>query len=303
MKVLKGLALGLVSFLLFIALPFLMLALTINSTALNPQFMIAEAKKLDIASVAKEILADQLPSDYRDYLPAMDNTIDEVKPWINQQTNYVINAAYDYLLGKTESFSLTIATDPIKPSLVNNMTKAYLQSPPPEYRQLSAVEQQRYVAEFRQEYMDSIPPTVEVNQNIIGAGGMDALRQAREIIGYIRTAYFGLIGFCVLLILLIILILRQVKGATRSIGIIFLITGAYTVASFFVGRLVIPGAIPMNDLPSHISVWLPGFINDLLTPYEIISLSLLIVGIILFVFSFFYRSRKEELVNTPTPAI
>ncbi len=56
MKVLKGMALGLVGFFLFVALIILGLAFTVNSTILNPQFVLNEVEKLDVTAVAQQIV-------------------------------------------------------------------------------------------------------------------------------------------------------------------------------------------------------------------------------------------------------
>jgi hypothetical protein len=56
MNLLKGLALGLLSFLLFLSLYVFGLALTLNYTLLNPDFAISEVDRLDIPLLAEEFL-------------------------------------------------------------------------------------------------------------------------------------------------------------------------------------------------------------------------------------------------------
>ena len=63
MNVLKGLALGLLGFLLFVSLSTLGLAITLNQTILNPDFVVAEMDKLDASSLIKDMI--QLPSPIR----------------------------------------------------------------------------------------------------------------------------------------------------------------------------------------------------------------------------------------------
>ena len=60
----------------------------------------------------------------------------------------------------------------------------------------------------------------------------EPLEQAREYVGWFQLGYKILIGFMVLLIAGIILIHRQVKGATRGLGITFLIYGAIIYTDF-----------------------------------------------------------------------
>jgi len=63
MKVLKGLALSLLSFLLFLSLSIFGLALTLNLTILNPDFTVSELDRLDIPSLTKDLLSQQIPQD------------------------------------------------------------------------------------------------------------------------------------------------------------------------------------------------------------------------------------------------
>ena len=302
MRVLEDIGLGLVSFLLFIALLLLVLAFTLNLTVLNPQFMGTAIGKLDVPSLAKGIAAERLPPEDSAYLPAINDTIEEVKPWINQQTAYLVSGTYDYLLGKTNTFNLAISTDPLRSSLVNNMIQAFMKSPPPEYLQLSAADQKRYAAQLQQEYADSIPATVVVDQYFIGRDAMQALQQVKAIFGYIHTAYFGLIGLCVVLILLTILILRQAKGVTRSLGIVLLISGAISLLASFLLNKALLSAIPLQELPGSVRSWLPVFISDLMNPYKILSLATLIIGIILLVLSLVVIHHRSAPSSPPAPA-
>jgi len=302
MRVLEDIGLGLVSFLLFIALLLLVLAFTLNLTVLNPQFMGTAIGKLDVPSLAKGIAAERLPPEDSAYLPAINDTIEEVKPWINQQTAYLVSGTYDYLLGKTTTFNLAISTGPLKSSLVNNMIQAFMKSPPPEYLQLSAADQKRYAAQLQQEYADSIPATVVVDQYFIGRDAMQALQQVKAIFGYIHTAYFGLIGLCVVLILLTILILRQAKGVSRSLGIVLLISGAISLLASFLLNKALLSAIPLQELPGSVRSWLPVFISDLMNPYKILSLATLIIGIILLVLSLVVIHHRSAPSSSPAPA-
>lgn len=100
MNILKGMALGFVGLLLFILLPSLALATNINSTLLNPQFMVNEAKDLDINSIVREYIAEQLPPESERYLPALEETLVQIRPWIDEQVHDTIYGGYDYLWGK-----------------------------------------------------------------------------------------------------------------------------------------------------------------------------------------------------------
>jgi len=80
MKVLKGLALSLLSFLLFLSLSIFGLALTLNLTILNPDFTVSELDRLDIPSLTKDLLSQQIPQDVPYIAEVVDNTIADLEP-------------------------------------------------------------------------------------------------------------------------------------------------------------------------------------------------------------------------------
>jgi len=132
MKVLKVLALSLLSFLLFLSLSIFGLVLTLNHTIFNPDFAISELDKLDISSLLKDWLSQQIPQDVPYIAEVVDNTIADLEPWIRDQTHNAIYSNYDYLLGKSQSLNLVIPLEPVKDSLKSNLREVVLRSPPPE---------------------------------------------------------------------------------------------------------------------------------------------------------------------------
>ena len=63
MKVLKGFALSLLSFLLFLSLSIFGLLLMLQLTILNPDFIVSEVNKLDISSLTTELVDQQIRQD------------------------------------------------------------------------------------------------------------------------------------------------------------------------------------------------------------------------------------------------
>ena len=287
MQVLKGVGLGLIGFVLFVALLVLGLTFTIYNTALNPQFAANEVDKIDIPGSVHEVLANFLPDQDKAYLSGIDQTLVETMPWIYQQINYVIYGSYDYLLGKTDSFSLSFTTQPLQQSLVRNLTRVFLQSPPAEYSQLSSIEKDRYITQFQQQITSSIPSNVEINRDLLGVDVMNSLLQVRNIFAYIRTGYFVLIALTLILILLIALLLRDAKGILRSLGIIFIVVGVLSSAIVFGLKYFVPGVLPLSNLPHGLQTWIPVVFNDLISPWEIFSISFFIGGLVLLISSFF----------------
>ena len=130
---------------------------------------------------------------------------------------------------------------------------------------------------------DSIPPEV-----------MEQIIIARQYIGYFQTGYYLLIVFMVLLAAGIVLINRNVRDATRVLGIVLLVYGVLELAAFFYARNLVPPSLPLHDLPASLQPWVLGVYGDLLAPLQILGLVVLVAGAVLLVVSFVYRPRRAE---------
>lgn len=243
MKFLKGLALSLLGILLFLSLTVFGLVLTVNQTILNPDFVTSQVNKLDIPSLAEGFLSaqlteqiptEQVPQGEALMAEVIGDTLADLEPWMKEQLNTAIYSGYDYLTGESQSLSLVISTEQLKETLRDNMKSAFLQSLPPELAAAPPAMIDEYFNQFYQEFSEQIPPTINISEGVITPEVMSTLEQVREYIGYFQIAYKALIAFIIVLIAGIILIHRQVRGATRQIGITFLTYGIPGYAGIFV---------------------------------------------------------------------
>jgi len=294
MKLLKGLALTLLSLLLFLSLSIFGLALTLNNTILNPDFVVSELDRLDISSLAKEFISEQIPPEEELMAEVLDDTIADLEPWIREQVSDSVYSSYDYLIGRSQSLSLVISLEPLRDSLKSNLREAVLRSPPPELAGVPPAEVERYFNEFYQQISEQIPPTFEFDESSLSPEVLAQLEQVRQAIGYFQLGYKALIGFILLLILGIILINRQVKGATRGIGITFLSCGVPWFAGILVAKYLAGTQIAQLDIPSQLQGWLPQLVDDFLAPLEIFSIGLLVGGVGLIIVSFLYKPRQPS---------
>ncbi len=292
MKFLKGLALTLLSLLLFLSLSIFGLALTLNHTILNPDFIISGLNKLDISSLTKDLLSQQIPQDEPYIAEVVDTTIAYLEPGIRDQTHASIYSSYDYLLGRSQSLSLVISLEPLRDSLKSNLREAILRSPPPELAGVPPAIIELYINEAYQHIDQLIPPRFEFNESSLSPEVLVQLEQARQAIDYLQLGYKVLIGFILLLIVGIILINRQVRSSTRELGIIFLSYGAFEYLGIFVVKSLAGTQLPQLNIPPPLQVWLPQLLDVLLAPLEIFSLGLLIAGIALIIVSFVYKPRQ-----------
>jgi len=292
MKVLKGLAFSLLSLLLFLSLSIFGLVLTLNYTILNPDFVICEVNKLDIPSLARDLLSQQIPQDEPYIADVVDNTLIDLEPWIRDQIGNSVYSSYDYFLGKSQSVGLEISLEPLRDSLKDNLREAILRSPPPELDGAPPAAVELYISEAYRDIDEMIPPSFQFNESSLDTEVLAQLEQARQYIGYVQLAYKALIGFILLLILGIILMNREVRSATRKLGIVFTTYGALEYAGIFVFKNLTRTQLPQLDIPLPLQAWLPQLFNDFLVPLEIFSLSLLVSGVALIIVSFLYKPRQ-----------
>ena len=296
MKFLKAFGLAILGLLLFLSLSVFGLVLTINQTFLNPEFVVSQVDRLDIASLAGEMLSEQVPPEVEQFMGEMvaevvDDTIADLEPWMKQQVSTGIYSFYDYLEGRSQSLSLVISLEPVKESLRDNLREAVLESPPPELAGFSPDLIESYLDTFYQQ----IPSTFELNEASLSPQVMAQLEQAKQFIGYSNIGYQALIGFILLLILLIIVINRQVRGSTRGLGTTFLSCGALSYIGVLVTKNIAGTQLTQLDMPVYLQAWIPQLLADTLAPLEIYSIGLVAVGVVLLVVSFVYKRGEPSL--------
>ena len=303
MNFLKALGATILTLLLFLSLGVFSLLFTLNNTLLNPDFIVTQVDRLDIASLAREVTEGQtggeLPPEMEFLEEAMYDTIAENEPWLKQQLSDAIYVSYDYLLGESETLTLKVSLEPLKENLRDKLWQLFQQnvpSLPPELATASPEMLEQYFDEFYQQFSEDIPSVIEVDEGSIPPEVMAQIIQARQYISYAQTAYYALIGLMVLLVLGIVLLHRSVKGATRELGITFLIYGVIEYAGVWATQKFLPTTLPLPDMPPSLQAWLTGFITDLVAPLQILGIGLMAGGAALIIVSIVYpRWRREEV--------
>ncbi len=287
------------------------LALTLSNTLLSSDFVVSLVDELDVASIAGEFISEQLTEGIPEEIEfivaeAIDDTLVDVEPWLKEQIGAAADPIVDYLLGESQSLSVVISTEPLVDSLKSNLWQALLESPPPELAGLPPGMIERQFDELFQEFSEGIPSTFEIDESLVGtdvpaniaealAEAEEALEQARDYVGYFQIGYWALIGFMVLLVAGIVLIHRQVRGATLGLGIIFLTYGVVEYGGVLAAKYFALPQLPLLEIPLPLQIWISQFINNFLSPLAMFSLSLLIGGVVLIVVSFVYKRRQALL--------
>ncbi|MFC1988184.1 hypothetical protein ACFLVH_06605, partial [Chloroflexota bacterium] len=236
---------------------------------------------------------------------AIDDTINELEPTLKAELIATANPMLDYLVGEWPSFSVAIPLEPLKQTLRANLYHDFVESPPPELAVMPPATREQYFNQLYQQFSQGFPSTFELDESLLGtevptqiAEGLStaeaALAEARQPISNIRLTYKLLIGFMLLLILGIVLISRQVKYITRSLGTTFLTYGVLEYAGIFAGKYFAGIQLARTSIPPSLQEWLPQFISDFMAPLEIFSLALLIGGIVLIIVSFVYKRGQSS---------
>jgi len=293
MNILKGLASGLLIFLLVLSLSIFGVAFLLNQTILNPGFVAAEINKLDVPLLAEELLSEQIPEgDFpEEFGDVLVNTITDLEPWIQQQVTDGIYSSYDYLSGSSQTLSVVIPLESVKESLKDNVEEVILQLLPPELAGASPAEIELFLNEIYSQIDDLLPATFEISESSLPPEVLATLEMAKQIISYFQTGYKFLIGFMLLLIAGIILIDRQVRGATRKLGIILLPEGVLMLVGVFVIKYLAGTQIAQFGIPPYLQEWLPQLVSDFVSPLLMLSIGLLVVGVALLTVSFVYKRQ------------
>ncbi|GAF82788.1 unnamed protein product, partial [marine sediment metagenome] len=234
----------------------------------------------------------------------------------------------DYLVGKSDSLNIEISLVPIPEDLEDTLKEILFESPPAALAWLPLSELEQYFDEHFGELTEMLP-VLELDETLLGteipaqiaevlaeaeeglrearqdiaealAEAEERLEEARQYVGYFQLGYKLLIGFVVLLVLGIVLLNREVKGATRKVGTIFLTCGVPWFAGILIGKYFAGKQLAQLDIPPYFQELLPRLANDFSAPLQGFSLGLLIVGVVLIVVSFVYPRWRQSQVEPPT---
>ena len=151
-----------------------------------------------------------------------------------------------------------------------------------------------YFDDYYDDIAEQVPSVITLTENDVPADVWDTFLTARKYIGYFQTAYYPLIAFMILLVAGIILINRNIKDSTRTLGISLFIYGVLEFAGVLVAKRYIPTTFTWFDMPASVQAWLPGLYNDILAPVQWFSLGVSLLGAALIATSFFFKSRFVE---------
>ena len=296
MNFLKGLALGLLSFLLLLSLSIFGVAFLLNQTILNPGFITSELDRLDVPLLAEELLSEQIPEEDfpEEFGAVLVNTITDLELWIQQQVSDGVYSSYDYLSGRSQILNVVIPLEPVKESLKDNLQQAFLESLPAELAGASPAQIELFLNGLYGQIDELLPATFEISESSLPPDVLSTVEMVKQIISYFQVGYKFLIGFMLLLIVGIILIDRQIRSTSRKLGTILLPEGILLLVGVFVAKYFAGTQIAQFDIPTYLQEWLPQLVSDFVAPLLMLSIGLLVVGVALLIFSFVYKRQTSS---------
>jgi len=291
------------------------LASTIRDNLLSSEVIASLVDELDIASLATEIISEQIPEDIPEDLEFLveqvDDIIADLEPTIKEELIAAADPILDYLVGKSQSVSMEISLGPMVEELEDILKEILLESPPTELAGLSLAKLEQYFDEYFGEMTEMIPSTIELDETIFSSEmptqiaealetAEEGLEHAGKYVGYFQLGYNILIGLILLLIAGIVLLNREVRGATRKVGTIFLTCGVPWFAGILIGKYFAGKQIAQLDISPYFQELLPRLANDFSAPLQWFSLGLLIGGVVLIAVSFVYPRWRQSHLEPPT---
>jgi hypothetical protein len=292
------------------------LANLLGLTLLSSDLIVAVIDAMDAPQLARIFLGEfeeeiaqefPLPEEAFPHLvDGIEELLTDLEPWIKEQVEYAAGPIADYLAGEVENFSVTISLEPLRDGLREMLLEVFLDFPPDELEGLPPEELEQAFDAFWAEFAEEMLPTpFQIDETVIGGDAHvqiasftstaeTVLSQARKYVGYVRLAYILSIVVSALLIAGIVLIYRNVKGSTRTLGIVFLASGLVVLAVALIGKHVGGEQMlrAMVAAPPQLQVWASQVLVDLLAPLQWLGIGFIAGGIVLLVVSFVYKPSQ-----------
>jgi hypothetical protein len=306
------------------------LAHILRSSIITSELVQYFLDEIDIGALSSksfgEELEEQLPEELRYLSEYLDEAVAEIEPLIKEEISRAYDPVLDYLFGERQGVGIEISLDSVVDSLEDSLRKAFLKSPPPEYAGLPAGELNRLFDQYFEELTSNIPSTIALDEALSESGlpeqiadalaqiedGFELAREsiaeaiadaesqlemAREYVRQFQMYYYILIAWLVFLILAIIGINHEVKGATRWLGIIFFIYGVIFAVGLFLGVNYLQSWISevafKEGFPMTIQNWILPLPAEFASPWQILSIGLAVAGVLLIVVSFVYPRLRQ----------
>jgi hypothetical protein len=295
MKFLKGLLIGLLSLILFGTVSALGFAFMLNQTFMDPNFIAGEVDKMDIAAIASSFI--QIPdsgNDVNTFIPTatmnsdITSSIKNAEPGLKSELRTALFNVYDYFLGRSYSLNISISLDSFKNNLKTSLKASLLKSPPSQingipYSSIPKATVETTFNSYFDEIARNIPSSLSLNSSAF---------DVKRGISYYQFWWLT-IPLILVLAVAIILLENNLRISLRNLGINLFIFGALGIAGDFLLKYFTGPSIVLPGLPAALQVWLGQFLDDVFAPLNTFSIAVAVIGVALFVSSFFIPKKEE----------
>ena len=279
----------------------------LKDTVLNKEFIASITSEPEVLTLARKSLRDELadliPAGQTQLLTYLDQAMPSLDPWLKQQISLVSGPVVDYLVGDSQRLSLSISLSEMKTILRAAVRTAFMRSPPSQLAGATPAQLEAVFSQYYEVFAAQIPANATVDPETLGlspttsmaeslSDAESGLATARTWIGRFRLYYLLLIVAILVFALGIVLIHREVKGATRDLGVVLLTYGFLEFTGILLGGYILSN-LDFSSTPAVLQAWLPGLYWDVFRPLVILSAVLAVVGLVMVIFSAVYRPRTS----------
>ena len=125
MGFLKGLAVSILSLILFLTLGIFSIAYMLHGTVLDSGFVLEQVDKIPISDIAGDVseafIGEQLSQEMPFVKDVALNVLEKQEPWIKKEIKAAVNTGYDYLMDETDELNIVIPLSELKENLKNSL--------------------------------------------------------------------------------------------------------------------------------------------------------------------------------------
>jgi len=287
------------------------LAQALGDSIFNAGFAISIINNTDLTPLLEQAIENLIAegglpagTSYDEYI---DDIAADIEPWAKEQAGIVIPPVLDYVLGNSDTFSVSVSLDELKQILKENLKQSFLASPPPKYQGLSQAELGQTFDALFEQYSGEIPSSYVFDEQLftsedgtsmtIDVSELEqGLRDSKKGIVIFNIAFIALIVLIILLIAGIILIYRDIKWSALNLGVVSFVFGAGLMVFYFSSQWMIRDFLAQQEIASNSAIrdWLTSMSDGTLFPMLIQFICFIAIGIALLVIYFVYRRRQHQ---------
>lgn len=165
MNAVKGLGTAVLCFILFIALSVFGMALWVNTTILNQDFVSRQVEKIDISELARVMVDEWVEFDLPEEVGVAEDVIydliydviDEYEPWMKSQFDGVTDDIYAYLLKDRETLYSSVSLLEVKNTLKDKLWAIFVENADTVLPDIIGNDLSQFIGDNLADYAQDIP--------------------------------------------------------------------------------------------------------------------------------------------------